>query len=141
MAAQEAARTGHAVITTTHANSCSATYYRLVTLCRQKYAMDERTLHNLVTEAFPIVLFTKRLEDNSRKIMEITECEIAEDGSRSIRTLYRYHVTSNEVVAGRVNITGHFEKVSDISPGLKKRLLENGMPANMLKDLLKGGAA
>lgn len=141
MAAQEAARTGHAVITTTHANSCSATYYRLVTLCRQKYGMDEKTLHNLVTEAFPIVLFTKRLEDNSRKIMEITECEIAEDGGRSIRTLYRYHVTSNEVVDGRVNITGHFEKVSDISPGLKKRLLENGMPANMLKDLLKGGAA
>lgn len=32
-AAQEAARTGHAVITTTHANSCKATYYRMVTLC------------------------------------------------------------------------------------------------------------
>lgn len=141
MAAQEAARTGHAVITTTHANSCSATYYRLVTLCRQKYGMDEKTLYNLVTEAFPIVLFTKKLEDNSRKIMEITECEIAEDGGRSIRTLYRYHVTSNEVVDGKVNITGHFEKVNDISAGLKKRLLENGMPANMLKDLLKGVAA
>lgn len=141
MNAQEAARTGHAVITTTHANSCSATYYRLVTLCRQKYAMDEKTLHNLVTEAFPIVLFTKRLEDNSRKIMEITECEIAEDGGRSIRTLYRYHVTSNDFMDGKVNIVGHFEKVSDISPGLKKRLLENGMPANILKDILKGGAA
>ena len=35
-AAQEAARTGHAVITTTHANSCKATYYRMVTLCTQK---------------------------------------------------------------------------------------------------------
>ncbi|HWR57055.1 MAG TPA: CpaF/VirB11 family protein [Negativicutes bacterium] len=141
MAAQEAARTGHAVITTTHANSCSATYYRLVTLCRQKYSMDEKTLHNLVTEAFPIVLFTKRLEDNSRKIMEITECEIAEDGSRGIRTLFRYHVTSNDFVGGKVIISGHFEKVNDISLGLKKRLLENGMPANMLKNILKGGAA
>lgn len=141
MAAQEAARTGHAVITTTHANSCSATYYRLVTLCRQKYAMDEKTLHNLVTEAFPIVLFTKRLEDNSRKIMEITECEIAEDGSRNIRTLYRYHVTSNDFIDGKVNITGHFEKVNDISPSLKKRMLENGMPANMLNNILKGGTA
>jgi len=141
MAAQEAARTGHAVITTTHANSCSATYYRLVTLCRQKYAMDEKTLHNLVTEAFPIVLFTKRLEDNSRKIMEITECEIAEDGSRSIRTLFRYHVTSNDFIDGKVSISGHFEKVNDISPGLKKRMLENGMPANMLNNILKGGTA
>ncbi|MDL2233854.1 CpaF/VirB11 family protein [Ruminococcaceae bacterium OttesenSCG-928-L11] len=141
MAAQEAARTGHAVITTTHANSCSATYYRLVTLCRQKYAMDEKTLHNLVTEAFPVVLFAKRLEDNSRKIMEITECEILEDGSRQIRTLYRYNVTSNEIVDGKVQITGHFVKVNEISAGLQKRLLENGMPMGLLKELLEGGAA
>ena len=103
--------------------------------------MDEKTLHNLVTEAFPIVLFTKRLEDNSRKIMEITECEIDGEGRRSIRTLYRYNVISNDYVDGKVQITGHFEKVNDISPGLKKRLLENGMPANMLKELLKGGTA
>lgn len=58
-AAQEAARTGHAVITTTHANSCKATYYRMVTLCTQKYDMGDKTLYNLVTEAFPIVLFVK----------------------------------------------------------------------------------
>ena len=139
-AAQEAARTGHSVITTTHANSCSATYYRLVTLCRQKYSVDEKTLHNLVTEAFPIVLFAKRLEDNSRKIMEITECEIADDGSRRIRTLYRYHVTANEIVDGKPRVSGRFEKVKEISAGLQKRLLENGMPANMLNAIVKGGA-
>jgi pilus assembly protein CpaF len=103
--------------------------------------MDEKTLHNLVTEAFPIVLFTKKLEDNSRKIMEITECEIAEDGGRSIRTLFRYHVTSNNIIDGKVNISGHFEKINDISPALKKRMLENGMPANMLNNILKGGPA
>ncbi|WP_039832728.1 ATPase, T2SS/T4P/T4SS family, partial [Paenibacillus sonchi] len=52
-ASQEAARTGHTVITTTHANSCFATYYRMVTLCTQKYDMNDQTLYNLVTEAFP----------------------------------------------------------------------------------------
>ena len=88
-AAQEAARTGHAVITTTHANSCKATYYRMVTLCTQKYDMGDKTLYNLVTEAFPIVLFVKKLEDNSRRVMEITECEILEDGTRQLHTLYR----------------------------------------------------
>ncbi len=137
MAAQEAARTGHAVITTTHANSCAATYYRLVTLCRQKYAMDERTLYNLVTEAFPIVLFVKRLEDNSRKIMEITECEITEDGSRKLHTLYRYQVTGNKIVDGKARVTGQFETVSRISDGLCKRLLENGMPSNKLLALVR----
>lgn len=50
-AAQEAARTGHAVITTTHANSCTATYYRMVTLCTQKYDINDRTLYNLITAA------------------------------------------------------------------------------------------
>ena len=73
-AAQEAARTGHGIITTTHANSCAATYYRMMTLCAKKHDISDRTLYNLVTEAFPIVLFVKKLEDNSRRVMEITEC-------------------------------------------------------------------
>lgn len=83
-AAQEAARTGHTVITTTHANSCLSTYYRMVTLCTQKYEMNDATLYNLVTEAFPLVLFVKKLEDNSRRIMEITECRILPNGQREI---------------------------------------------------------
>lgn len=140
-AAQEAARTGHAVITTTHANSCSATYYRMMTLCTQKYDMGDRTLYNLVTEAFPIVLFVKKLEDNSRRIMEITECEILPDGNRAIHTLYRYHVTENQIVDGKPVIRGEFRKVNPISASLQKRLLENGMPAFLLKRLTEGGNA
>ncbi|PWL54471.1 MAG: type II secretion system protein E [Clostridiales bacterium] len=131
-AAQEAARTGHSVITTTHANSCSATYYRMVTLCTQKYDMGDKTLHNLVTEAFPIVLFVKKLEDNSRKVMEITECEILPDGSRQLHTLYRYHVSENIIEDGKVVIKGEFQRVNTISESLQKRLLENGMPVKLL---------
>jgi pilus assembly protein CpaF len=52
----------------------------MVTLCTQKYDINDKTLYNLVTEAFPLVMFVKKLEDNSRKVMEITECEICEDG-------------------------------------------------------------
>lgn len=135
-AAQEAARTGHAVITTTHANSCSATYYRMVTLCTQKYDMGDKTLYNLVTEAFPIVLFVKKLEDSSRKVMEITECEILPDGTREIHTLYRYHVSENSVVDGKIRISGEFQRVNSISKSLQKRLLENGMPLSVLEGLV-----
>ena len=135
-AAQEAARTGHAVITTTHANSCSATYYRMVTLCTQKYDMGDKTLYNLVTEAFPIVLFVKKLEDSSRKVMEITECEILPDGTREIHTLYRYHVSENSIVDGKIHITGEFQRVNSISKSLQKRLLENGMPLSVLEGLV-----
>ena len=100
-AAQEAARTGHAVITTTHANSCKATYYRMVTLCTQKYDMGDKTLYNLVTEAFPIVLFVKKLEDNSRRLMEISEYEYLPDAGSSggskqrMRTLFRFNIKDN----------------------------------------------
>ncbi len=138
-AAQEAARTGHAVITTTHANSCIATYSRMTTQCKMKYDIDYETLNNLVTEAFPIVAFTKKLEDNSRKIMEITECEIFPDGSREIRTLYRYVVRENQFINGKLKIIGEFEKVNIISESLQKRLLENGVPMDSLEKFLKEG--
>ncbi|MFQ9917361.1 MAG: hypothetical protein ACLRWQ_14135 [Flavonifractor plautii] len=84
--------------------SCKATYYRMVTLCTQKYDMGDKTLYNLVTEAFPIVLFVKKLEDNSRRVMEITECEILEDGARKLHTLYRYHVSETAVEDGKVKV-------------------------------------
>ena len=137
-AAQEAARTGHSVITTTHANSCNATYYRMVTLCTQKYDINDRTLYNLVTEAFPIILFVKKLEDSSRKCMEITECEILSDGERRIHTLFRFHVVENAVADGKVIIKGEFQRMNRISESLQKRLLENGMPESVLKKITKG---
>lgn len=137
--AQEAARTGHGVTTTIHASSCIATYYRMVTLCKQRYDMDERTLYNLVTEAFPIVAFCKKLEDNSRHIMEITECEIQPDGTRCIRTLYKFNVVDNGIGDGKLKIIGKYEKVNDISEALEKRLLENGIPRSILERFYIGG--
>lgn len=87
-AAQEAARTGHGVLTTIHSNSSQATWRRMVTLCKRKHEMSDDTLMDLVTEAFPVVAFAKQLEDKSRKIMEIMECVIQPDGSRQYNTLY-----------------------------------------------------
>lgn len=135
-AAQEAARTGHGVLTTIHANSCEATYGRMVTLCKLKYDMKDETLYNLVTEAFPIVVFTRKLEDKSRKVMEVTECEIFPTGERKIRTLYKFNVSDVLEVDGRKEIVGAFEKVNSISKGLQKRLLENGMPKKMIEKFI-----
>jgi pilus assembly protein CpaF len=138
-AAQEAARTGHAVITTIHANSCEATYARMETLCKLKYDINDKTLNRLVTEAFPIIAFMKRLEDSTRKIMEITECEILPNGSRRLRTLFRFNVSENRIENGKVRVIGKYEKVSGISENLQKRLLENGMPFNLLENIMKRG--
>lgn len=136
-AAQEAARTGHTVITTTHSNSCDETYTRMVTLCKTKYDIKESLLYKLVTEAFPLIVYTKKLEDNSRKIMEVKECLIHEDGTRETITLFRYEITSKEKVDGKINVIGEFKKLNNISEKLQKRLLENGMPISDLKKLVR----
>lgn len=135
-AAQEAARTGHCVITSIHSNSCEATYRRMVTLCKRKYDISDDTLMDLVTEAYPIVVFAKQLENKQRRLMEIAECEILPDGTRSFRTLYRFQITENRVEDGRFIINGRHEQVNPISESLAKRFLENGMPQEILDAML-----
>jgi len=136
--AQESARTGHTVLTTIHSNSCEATYRRMVTLCKRKYDMEDDTLMDLVTEAFPVVVFAKRLEDKSRKIMEIMECEILTDGGRHFRPLFRYEIMENRMEGDVFIIRGAHWKVADISESLQKRFLENGMPKEVLESIMKG---
>ncbi|UYO64415.1 CpaF/VirB11 family protein [Acetobacterium wieringae] len=137
-AAQEAARTGHAVIGTIHANSCRSTYKRMVTLCKMAVDLDYEILYELVTEAFPIVVFTKKLKDNSRKVMEITECYTDDEGKIKIQTLYRYVVLSSEVTPeGKTIMHGEFRKVNCISEYLQNLLLSNGVPSQSIEMLLK----
>jgi pilus assembly protein CpaF len=95
-AAQEAARTGHTVLTTTHSSSASAIHYRLMTLCKQGVDMDSNVLYNLVTEAFPIVLFTMKQKDGSRKIMQIGEC--VHIGDKDIKILYEYNTSQKKFI-------------------------------------------
>lgn len=139
MQAINAANTGHSVITTIHANSCEDTYYRMVTLCKQEQpGMDDDTLQSLATKAFPIVAFAKRLEDNSRRMMEITECESLPNGTRRMRTLYRFHIADSLDVDGKTKIIGQYEKVENLSEGLQKRLRENGLSQKFLDRMLEG---
>lgn len=135
-AAQEAARTGHGVLTTIHSNSSQATWRRMVTLCKRKHEMADDTLMDLVTEAFPVVAFSKQLEDKSRKIMEIMECEILPNGERQYNTLYHFKIEENQLVDGKYRISGHHEAVHPISESLQKRFIDNGMPQEVLKQLV-----
>ena len=125
-AAQEAARTGHAVIATTHANSCVDTYNRLATLCMLKHGLNYETTMSLVKTAFPIVVFMKRLEDNKRHIMEIAECIPTDKGFRN-NCLYKYVITENNIDCDKMIIKGEFKKINNISNELKQKLRDNGM--------------
>jgi len=134
-AGQEMARTGIAVLTTIHANSCEATYRRMVSLCKRAVDMSDETLMQYVTEAYPIIVFCKQLENKQRRMMEIMECEILPSGERVYHTLFRYVITENKTVDGKFIIDGYHEQTSSISDSLSKRLLENGMPLAQIEAL------
>jgi len=136
-AAQEAARVGVAVLTTIHSNSCEATYRRMVSLCKRAVDMSDETLLNYVTEAYPIVVFCKQLENKQRRMMEIMECELLPNGERRYNPLFRYIITDNHMENGCFVIEGRHEQVGEISESLQKRLLENGLPNEKLLELLK----
>ena len=136
-AAQEAARVGVAVLTTIHSNSCEATYRRMVSLCKRAVDMSGETLLSYVTEAYPIVVFCKQLENKQRRMMEIMECEILPNGDRCYNTLFRYVITENHMENDKFIIEGHHAQINEISASLRKRLLENGMPNEELQALLK----
>lgn len=135
-AAQEAARTGVAVVTTIHSMSCDATYRRMVSLCKRAVDMSDETLMGFVTEAYPIVAFCKQLENRERRLMEIMECEILPDGQRVFRPLFQYEITENKMVNGQFIIHGYHRKINPISESLARRLLENGMPQEMIRRFL-----
>ncbi len=134
-AAQEAARTGIAVLTTIHANSCEATYRRMISLCKRAVDMSDETLMQYVTEAYPIIVFCKQLENKQRRMMEIMECEILPDGTRNYRVLFQYVITENRMENGEFIIEAQHEQREPISESLSKRLLENGMPLAMIESL------
>ena len=136
-AAQEAARTGVAVLTTIHSNSCEATYRRMVSLCKRAVDMTDETLMAYVTEAYPIVVFCKQLENKERKLMEIMECEILADGTRNYRPLFQYIITENRMEDGEFIISGQHKQINSISESLSKRFLENGMPIDRIEKLKK----
>lgn len=117
-AAQEAARTGHLVLTTTHSKSAIGTFPRMVTLCRMKYDIDFQMLYELVTEAFTLVIFMRKFQNSSkRRIIEIGEMEILDDGKSKYHTLWKYRAK-----------TDSFEKINPISLFLRERLRDGFIP-------------
>jgi pilus assembly protein CpaF len=139
LAAAEASRTGHTVVTTIHSNSASQTYRRMMTLAKTRNAIDDETLMQIMVEAYPIIVFTKQLEDRSRKITEIIEGEDYTDGKLNFRSLYSFDVADNIIGEhGQSKVIGRHKKTGNISDTLKKRLLDNGISHKEL-DQFAGG--
>ncbi len=135
MAAAEASRTGHTVVTTIHSNSAAATYKRMMTMVRMHHSIDEDVLLGIMAEAYPIVVFTKQLDDGSRKVMEIIEGTGFKNGQLRSNSLYHFETTKN-ILDDRGNVTkveGLHKKGAYITEALQRRLLENGISAEELE--------
>lgn len=133
----ESSRTGHTVVTTIHSNSSESTYRRMMTLAKRKYNMADDILMQIMVEAYPIVVFTKQLEDGSRKVMQIIEGEDYRNGKLYYNPLYQFDVTDNQISAdGKISVIGKHRRLGNISETLKKRMLDNGIPVGKIKPFL-----
>ena len=94
------------------------------------------TLLSFVTEAFPLAIFLKKLDDGKRHIMEVAECVgVDYEQSKAItRTLWKYNVKSEQKIDGKVVIDGEFVRVNPISKELRDRMHENGVADDILKN-------
>jgi pilus assembly protein CpaF len=115
--ALSSALSGHAVATSIHAGSAQKTYSKMLMYCRESEyarAFTDDLLRQMICEAFPVVCYTKQLEDESRKIMSVAEVEWT--GTEiAFRVLFEYD-----------RIKDCHKKVSRPSEHLERMILENG---------------
>ncbi len=139
-AAIDASLTGHTLVSTVHSFAGEEAHMRLATLCQKKYPVDLPIALMQAAKAFPVVCFEQKLEDGTRKITDVSECQIDDNGRRKYKTLFRYVIEKNEIdQQGHTHITGHYEQVNVMSSYLRDRMLKFGIPSSILT-LLEGGS-
>ena len=112
-------------------------YRRMVSLCKRAVDTPDDTLMGYVTEAYPIVVYCRQLENKQRRITNISECEILPDGSRRLHKLYEYNITENRLEGDRFIIEGHHQKCEEVSESLQRRFIENGMSRSELEQFIQ----
>lgn len=125
----EASSTDHTVVSTVHGGGGRFAHRRIASLAYQNF--EKQSLQQAAL-AFPVVVFAHKLEDNSRKVMDITECVVGDDGELIYRKLWQYRIYCNEYENGRFRVEGKFERVNPISDSLRLKLLRGGVPQELL---------
>ena len=136
----EASMSGHTVVSTVHSFAGEQAHQRVGNLYEKSPKAKSGNGKQFAQIAFPIVVYAHKLENNDRKIMDISECEVLPNGERIYHTLFRFNVTKNEVVGGKFQTEGYFEQPEIMSESLKTRLLRFGVPYDELNKFLEKGA-
>jgi len=131
MVAQEAARTGHTVVTSLHANSAKKAYNRILSMCQMSGTnISTNILMSFVAEAFPVMVFKRQFPDGTRRIMEIAEATGVIDGAVQTNSIFRYEANGSQ---------DEYRQVNGISDGLAEILRENGADKAMIDRFMEVG--
>ena len=130
--AVEASLTGHTVVSTVHSGPAGAAHLRIALLCQKRFPIDFDTSLTQAAQAFPVVVYAHKLENNERRCMDISECVIKQSGHREYNCLYSYQITKNTSENGKLTVEGHFRKPNFMSDSLKQRLIRYGVPQDLL---------
>lgn len=124
-AVQEAARTGHTVVSTLHANIGEQVYARIMSMCMMNSCtLPVHVLMNNIINAFPITVFCDQFDDGTRKVTEIVEAYASGDGIAKTKTLFQYE----EDAAG-----SRWVRVEPVSEKLVNRMRHRGADKKKVK--------
>lgn len=137
--AVEASSTDHTVVTTVHGGGGRYAHRRIAFLSQRRFPIDMKISLQQAALAFPVIVFAHKLEDNSRKVMDISECIVNDDGDLLYRTLWRYNIRSNVYQGRKYHIEGEFERVNAISESLREKLMRGGVPQELLNKFTERG--
>lgn len=135
--AVEASLTGHTVISTVHSGPAESAHARIALLCQRRFQLGMEVSLLQSRQAFPLVVFSHKCEDNSRKIMDISECIVLPNGEAQYSCLYRYNITNNELIDNEYMVEGYFEKANSPSENLRSLLIRAGAPQNEILKYVK----
>ncbi len=137
--AVEASSTDHTVVTTVHGGGGRFAHRRIAFLSQRRFPIDMKISLQQAALAFPVVVFAHKLEDNTRKVMDISECEVTDDGELVYHTLWRYNIRSNVYEDGKFHIEGEFVRENPPSKSLRDKLMRGGIPMALLEKFERGG--
>ena len=137
--AVEASSTDHTVVTTVHGGGGKYAHQRIAFLSQRRFPIDMKISLQQAALAFPVVVFAHKLEDNTRKVMDISECIVHDDRELEYRTLYRYRIFGNSYENGVFHIDGEFVRENTLSKNLCGKLQRGGVPQELLKQFTERG--
>lgn len=127
-----AANTGHGIYSTIHADSvddCIVRMARSVAACMP--SVPYSAVLEIVCSAITLMVYQKRLEDGSRKVMEISEiCGVRHEGGIAlpvVNKIFVFEPTSKGVDKDTGKVQGEFRQVGKLSKRFAKRLASSAL--------------